>query len=69
MDATSARGAATRDPDALLESPAGREAPFSAVLDCKASRDGWGMDADDETRLANYVDAHRARYATRTSRF
>jgi hypothetical protein len=33
--------------------------PFSVVLDCKASRDGWSMSADDETRLANYVDGHR----------
>ena len=37
-----------REPDAILESPAATKAPFSAILDCKASRDGWGMDADDE---------------------
>jgi len=49
-----------REPDAILEAPVGASAPFSAILDCKASRDGWSMDADDETRLANYVDAHRA---------
>lgn len=48
-----------RQPDAILESPAGGSAPFSAILDCKASRDGWSMGADDETRLANYVTAHR----------
>ena len=47
-----------REPDAILESPAGASAPFSALLDCKASRDGWSMGADDETRLANYVTAH-----------
>ena len=48
-----------REPDALLESPVRATTPFSAVLDCKASRDGWGMDADDETRLVNYVEARR----------
>jgi hypothetical protein len=48
-----------REPDALLESPPSDIAPFSAILDCKASRDGWRMDADDETRLANYVKANR----------
>jgi hypothetical protein len=52
-----------REPDAILESPAATTAPFSAILDCKASRDGWGMNADDETRLANYVDARRAELA------
>jgi hypothetical protein len=52
-----------REPDALLESPARATAPFSAVLDCKASRDGWSMDADDETRLINYVEARRAALA------
>ena len=52
-----------REPDATLEAPATAASPFSAILDCKASRDGWGMDADDETRLANYVDAHRAELA------
>jgi len=54
-----ARERATRVPDALLECPHGCEEPFSAVLDCKASRDAWAMDADDETRLANYVESHR----------
>jgi hypothetical protein len=49
-----------REPDAILESPPGASTSFSAILDCKASRDGWSMDADDETRLANYVTAHRA---------
>jgi hypothetical protein len=29
------------------------------VLDCKASRDGFEMNADDETRLCGYVTAHR----------
>jgi hypothetical protein len=51
---------AERAPDALLESPAGAATPFSGVLDCKASRDGWSMSADDETRLINYVIDHRA---------
>jgi hypothetical protein len=50
---------AEREPDALLESPGGSTAPFSAVLDCKASRDGWSMGADDETRFINYVTRHR----------
>lgn len=50
---------AERKPDALLESAAESPAPFSAVLDCKASRDGWSMGADDETRLVNYVTNHR----------
>jgi hypothetical protein len=50
---------AQRLPDALLEAPAGARPGFSAVLDCKASRDGFQMDADDETRLCGYVDAKR----------
>lgn len=50
---------AEREPDALLEAPAGSPAPFSAVVDCKASRDGWSMSADDETRLVNYVTERR----------
>ncbi len=54
-----ARERGTRAPDALLECPHACEEPFSAVLDCKASRDAWAMDADDETRLANYVESHR----------
>lgn len=54
-----ARERGTRAPDALLECPRACHEPFSAVLDCKASRDAWSMDADDETRLANYVDSHR----------
>ncbi|MGO9762691.1 MAG: hypothetical protein ACLP1Q_15660 [Solirubrobacteraceae bacterium] len=53
----SARG--KRAPDALLDGPVETAQPFSAVLDCKASRDGWSMTADDETRLANYVNSHR----------
>ena len=50
---------AEAEPDALLESPAGSSVPFSALLDCKASRDGWSMSADDETRFVNYVRTHR----------
>jgi hypothetical protein len=48
-----------RKPDALLESPPAGSGSFSAILDCKAARDGWSMNADDETRLINYVTAHR----------
>ena len=54
-----AQARAEREPDALLEAPVGSPSSFSAILDCKAARDGWSMGADDETRLANYVTAHR----------
>jgi hypothetical protein len=54
-----ARARAQRAPDAILESPFESPEPFSGVLDCKASRDGFEMSADDETRLCNYVRDHR----------
>ena len=54
-----AKARAEREPDALLEAPVESPNPFSAILDCKAARDGWNMEADDETRLINYVTAHR----------
>lgn len=48
-----------RVPDALIESPHDSPEPFSAVVDFKSSRDGFQMDADDETRLCGYVDSQR----------
>jgi hypothetical protein len=61
------RYAGKRAPDAVLRSPSESENQFSALMDCKAARDGYVMDADDERALTEYVETQKAELETSES--
>jgi hypothetical protein len=54
-----ARTSGTPAPDSILNAPNGASAPFSALTDCKAARDGYVMDINAERALRDYARDYR----------
>ncbi|WP_238963565.1 restriction endonuclease FokI C-terminal domain-containing protein [Mycobacterium paraintracellulare] len=52
-------GRGKRQPDAVLMAPGSDH--YSILLDCKASADGFVMEADDHLRFCKYIDLLRER--------